>query len=158
EVASRSGVVNVEFETADAYDLPCASGSFDVGYMAAVFGNLREPDRAAAELHRVLKVGGLVAVREFDHGVNSSWPPNESRERAQELYHRLRQSNGHNAMSGRRVRELLERAGFRGVSVRGVCVSAGDEESATACGRETALVFKEAFVDRFIEKGWIDTN
>lgn len=158
ELAARKGVANVEFDAADVYDLPYESASFDVVFMSAVFGNLREPERATAEIHRALKMGGLVAVREFDHGSNFTWPPNELRNQSEDLYLRLRKSYGHDATCGRQLRAILERAGFQRVSVRAVCQSAGDKESTTEWGQSTAILLQESFLDRFVENGWIEKH
>jgi demethylmenaquinone methyltransferase/2-methoxy-6-polyprenyl-1,4-benzoquinol methylase len=66
EKASRySGETTIEFETADAQDLPFADGSFDVATVA--FGVRNLPDRPAnfRETHRVLRPGGRYLVLEF---------------------------------------------------------------------------------------------
>jgi SAM-dependent methyltransferase len=44
----------------DAHDLPFAGGSFDAVVVQAVVGSVLDPDRVAAEIHRVLREDGLV--------------------------------------------------------------------------------------------------
>jgi SAM-dependent methyltransferase len=46
----------------DAHPLPFRDGSFDRIFAFNVFEHLREPARAAAEIVRVLKPGGMVAI------------------------------------------------------------------------------------------------
>jgi SAM-dependent methyltransferase len=46
----------------DAHQLPFRDGSFDRVFAFNVFEHLREPARAAAEVARVLKPGGMVAI------------------------------------------------------------------------------------------------
>jgi SAM-dependent methyltransferase len=54
--------LTVEFKEGDAEDLPCADRSFDV--IVSVFGAMfaPRPERVAAELLRVCKPGGLIAM------------------------------------------------------------------------------------------------
>jgi uncharacterized protein YbaR (Trm112 family)/SAM-dependent methyltransferase len=55
---------------ADAHDLPFADGSFDAVVVQAVLGNVADPGRAVAEIHRVLMSDGFVyAETSFLQGV-----------------------------------------------------------------------------------------
>jgi ubiquinone/menaquinone biosynthesis C-methylase UbiE len=49
---------------ADATRLPFADASFDRAFLVTVLGEIRDPARAVAELKRVLRPGGIVAVCE----------------------------------------------------------------------------------------------
>jgi SAM-dependent methyltransferase len=64
---ARAEGLAIEFETADAEALPYADGSFDA--VLSVFGSMFAPDqsRAAAELLRVCRPGGLIGL--------ASWTP-----------------------------------------------------------------------------------
>ena len=59
------GAGNVDFHQADARALPLAEASVDVAFLVAILGEV--PDRAAclAELHRVIRPGGLLSVTEM---------------------------------------------------------------------------------------------
>ena len=48
-----------------AYDLPFAAGSLDVVYSVAALMEIPDPQRCLAEVRRVLKPGGILAVSEF---------------------------------------------------------------------------------------------
>src|ERR1035438_2327703 len=54
--------LDIRFEEGDAEDLPYEDGSFDV--VVSMFGAMfaPQPDRVAAELLRVCKPGGLIAM------------------------------------------------------------------------------------------------
>jgi SAM-dependent methyltransferase len=63
---SRPATKTAEFRVGDAQSLPFADNSFDVGIMALVISFLPEPDKAAAELRRVVRGGGWVATYMWD--------------------------------------------------------------------------------------------
>lgn len=62
--ATRSAP-GVEFRLGDAVDLPCPDASFDAATMAFGLRNIDDPQRALAELRRVLRPGGRVVILEF---------------------------------------------------------------------------------------------
>jgi arsenite methyltransferase len=59
---------NVSFEMADLYDLPFNEESFDVVLSVQVFEYLEDVQTALLELHRVLKPGGRLVLRDADWG------------------------------------------------------------------------------------------
>jgi demethylmenaquinone methyltransferase/2-methoxy-6-polyprenyl-1,4-benzoquinol methylase len=65
EKADRLGLPDVEFEWADALDLPYRNGSFDA--VAVGFGvrNLADLERGIRELSRVLRPGGRLVILEI---------------------------------------------------------------------------------------------
>jgi len=63
--AERFGVANIETHVADAYHLPVADESVDLVYMVTVLAEIPDRQRALAEVRRVLKPGGALAVSEF---------------------------------------------------------------------------------------------
>jgi ubiquinone/menaquinone biosynthesis C-methylase UbiE len=86
ENAAQHNIRNVRFETADIYELPFADASFDAVFISAVLGNLREPIRGLREAFRVLKPGGVIGAKEFDHGGDLLYPPDPALEKYGELY------------------------------------------------------------------------
>lgn len=62
ERAARRGLANVRYQQADVHALPFADASFDrlTSRLGIMF--FAEPARAFAEMHRVLKLGGRVAL------------------------------------------------------------------------------------------------
>lgn len=57
--------LRVDFEVADAMDLPYGENSFDIASIAFGIRNVDDPVRALAEMGRVVRPGGRVAVLEF---------------------------------------------------------------------------------------------
>lgn len=65
ERIAESGVTNLHPHLGDVYDLPYPDNVFDAAYMSAVIGEIPDPARAVAELHRVLKPGGTLSFTEM---------------------------------------------------------------------------------------------
>ncbi|HEY9226740.1 MAG TPA: class I SAM-dependent methyltransferase [Gemmatimonadaceae bacterium] len=64
ETARRAGV-SVDFRHGDAAAMPFASGSFDLVVCQAAFKNFARPLDAIAEMHRVLRPGGVALVQDL---------------------------------------------------------------------------------------------
>ena len=63
---TRPGAKPANFRVGDAQKLPFGDGSFDVAIMALVISFLPDPDKAAAEMARVVRPGGWVATYMWD--------------------------------------------------------------------------------------------
>jgi ubiquinone/menaquinone biosynthesis C-methylase UbiE len=61
---NRFGVVNAAFAQGDGARLPFRAASFDVAFLVAVLGEVPDPAACVAELRRVLRAGGLLALTE----------------------------------------------------------------------------------------------
>lgn len=58
-------IKNVQLINSSAYDLPFENNSLDVVYMVTVLQEIPDKNRALAEIRRVLKSGGVLAVTEL---------------------------------------------------------------------------------------------
>ena len=63
---TRPGTTLAQFRVADAQSLPFADKSFDAASMALVITFIPDPLKAAAEMARVVKPGGIVATYMWD--------------------------------------------------------------------------------------------
>ena len=62
----------------DGYHLSFADGSFDVVYAHQILQHTSDPVAVLSDMRRVLRTGGLLAVREADYGA-FTWSPADER-------------------------------------------------------------------------------
>jgi ubiquinone/menaquinone biosynthesis C-methylase UbiE len=115
--ARTRGLTNVRYEEASVYQLPYADGSFDVAYAHQVFQHLKEPAAALREILRVLRPGGLVAVRDVDWGTASYWPADPWIAKFIEVHFKTWYRNGGEPRMGRHLRALFNAAGVRDLEI-----------------------------------------
>jgi SAM-dependent methyltransferase len=111
EAAAR-GLANLHYEEGSVYELPFPEASFDVAYAHQVFQHLRERDVALREMLRVVRPGGLVAVRDVDWGTVAYWPRDPWIDRFIDIHLRTWRQNGGEPLMGRQLRALFHAAGI----------------------------------------------
>jgi ubiquinone/menaquinone biosynthesis C-methylase UbiE len=116
EAAAR-GLENVRFEEASAYQLPFPDGSFDVAYAHQVIQHLGEPGAAMREMLRVVRPGGLIAVREVDWETTAYWPRDPWLDRFMEVHFQTWRKNGGDPFMGRRLRSLVNAVGVADLEI-----------------------------------------
>lgn len=70
-IQREGGTAAIVFEEGDVYNLSFGDAIFDVVYAHQVLQHLSDPVAALVEMRRVLKDGGMLAVRESDYGAFS---------------------------------------------------------------------------------------
>jgi ubiquinone/menaquinone biosynthesis C-methylase UbiE len=115
-LVEQAGVGNVQVEVADVYALDRADGEFDVVHAHQVLQHLADPLAALAEMCRVCRPGGLVAVRDADYAAMTWYPESPELSRWLELYRALARANGGEPDAGRRLRSWAEQVGFAQVT------------------------------------------
>jgi len=115
--AADRGIENVQFDEGSVYQLPFPDASFDVAYAHQVFQHLRERGAALREMLRVVRPGGLVAVRDVDWGTASYWPPDPWIDRFIETHLKTWARNGGEPLMGRQLRALFNVADVTDVQV-----------------------------------------
>jgi ubiquinone/menaquinone biosynthesis C-methylase UbiE len=103
---------NLRFVVDNVYDLSFPDGSFDVVHAHQVLQHLRRPVDALLEMRRVVREGGLIAVRDADFGAFAWFPFDERLSRWMELYHQVTRANHAEADAGRRLVSWVREAGF----------------------------------------------
>jgi ubiquinone/menaquinone biosynthesis C-methylase UbiE len=157
KLASESGVHNVRFEVGDAYTLPVPDASFDAVFAHALLIHLAEPVRALREFRRVLRPGGVAAVREREVGLPCIIePPSRHMDQCLALFVQflgLRGSPGYS----RRLRSLMLEAGFARAEAHATSESFGSPETMPELLRTIDSLFRSgAFRRAADENGWAD--
>jgi SAM-dependent methyltransferase len=106
--AKQSAVHNARFQIGNAYALPFDDASFDVIYCNAVLEYLGRPQQVLRELRRVLKPGGLLAMRSVDLAGGIAWPNMALHEFRQSLIASVMQEAGGDANLGRKLPALMK--------------------------------------------------
>jgi SAM-dependent methyltransferase len=114
EARARGIPPNAAFLTGDAAALPFEDASFDAVRAERVFQHLHDPQKAAAELHRVLRDGGSAFLldQDWETLAIAGADGDVTRRIVRSLADRFA-----NARAGRNLRGLLHGAGFRHVDV-----------------------------------------
>lgn len=119
---AETGLTNARFEVASVYGLPYETNSFDVVHAHQVLQHLAQPVDAMREAHRVLRPGGITAVRDADYATMQAWPRLPLLDRWLDLYHAVATRNGADADAGRRLPSWLREAGFTDITLRGTAM------------------------------------
>ncbi len=153
-LAEQRGAQNVRFEHGDAYALPFESDSFDVVYAHQVLQHVARPVEVLGEMFRVLRPGGLVAVRDADYGTMIHAPADQRLERWLELYHTVARSNGGEPDAGRYLRSWVAEAGFVEQLTSASCWSYADQVATRTWGSQwSSRVSEGAFAEQAIGSG-----
>ena len=114
---SDRGLGGVQIVTADARHTGLRSGSFDLVHARTLLVNVPEPAAVVAEMMRLAKPGGWVAVMEPDTEHALCYPPHPAFNRMCEIFHAAFTRHGADPAIGRRVSELFRQAGLADVGV-----------------------------------------
>jgi SAM-dependent methyltransferase len=110
--ASDLGLSNVTFDVGSIYELPFLDSSFGVVFAHAIFEHISKPEKALAQMLRVLEPSGIVAIRSPDWGGFIVGPDVPGLECAIQSYADLQTANGGDIHIGRKLSRLLRTAGF----------------------------------------------
>jgi SAM-dependent methyltransferase len=107
---------NLSFRTADVYRLDEPDSAYDVVHAHQVLQHLADPVAALAEMRRVCRPGGTVAVRDADYAAMTWWPDEPGLQRWLDVYRTVARANGGEPDAGRRVASWARAAGFTEVT------------------------------------------
>jgi len=156
--ARKMELKNVQFFSADIFNLPFEDQSFDAVLVCFVLEHLAEPLIALTELKRVLKPGGRIMVIEGDHGSAYFHPDSKFAQQAINCQVSLQKKNGGNSNIGRELFPLLNKAGFSEilVSPRMVYVDSGRPNLVDGFTRNTFTAMIEGVREQAIAEKLIN--
>jgi SAM-dependent methyltransferase len=151
--AERCGVDNVTYLYGDVTNGSLPSG-FDLVYARFVLTHLVDPAAVARHFVDALRPGGICVVEDIDYEGAFCYPDSEVYREAQQLYYATAQARGVDPDIGRRLPELLTRAGCEDVMV-GVTQPAGmrPDVSGEADVKLLMALTHDAIADAAVEAG-----
>ena len=106
----------VEVTSGDVMALPCEDASFDVVHAHQVLQHLADPVGALAEMRRVTRPGGIVAVRDAVYSAMTWFPEPAGMEQWRSVYMATARANGGEPDAGSRLLSWAREAGFTDVT------------------------------------------
>jgi len=117
EFAAARSLANVEVMQGDAHRTGFPSASYDLVHARTLLINIPDPAAAVAEMVRLARPGGWVAVLEPDVGGSFCYPPHPAWDRLDEIFLSAQEVDGADSFIGRRLPELFRQAGLVDVGV-----------------------------------------
>jgi len=160
DLIEKNGFKNVEFQTADLFNLPFEDESFDHVFVCFVLEHLQDPIAALKSLKRVLKKGGSITVIEGDHGSCYFYPETKEAVKAWNCLIECQTGFDCNPMIGREIYPLLKNSGFKDVQVtpKIVYVDSSKPELVEGFNKKTIIAMVEGVKDQAIASGLIDAE
>jgi len=155
-LAAEGNIGNVRFEEGSIYEIPFPDASFDVAVAHFVIEHVSDPGRALREMRRVLRPGGVAAIKDPYYPAFVFRPRTPEVALFQELMARWQESNGASTTYAADLRAHLLDAGFSRTE------ASGGMETVAGTG-EIAAVFRmiienqvrdTAFRQSVITHGW----
>lgn len=150
-------VPNVQFEVGDIYKLPFPDNTFDAAFAHTIFQHLEDPVKAAIEIHRVLKPGGIIGLREEDTAGFIISPFTPKFGELMKLYVKTWKHNGGDPYFARRQRAVLNEAGFVRVEASASAESYGTPESTRKMG-EMMADYMHTHLETAVQLKWVDAT
>ena len=115
-LAERDLPAGVELTDGDVMSLPFDDGTFDVAHAHQVLQHLSDPVGALAEMRRVTRPGGIVAVRDAVYSAMTWFPEPAGMEQWRSVYMSTARANGGEPDAGSRLLSWAREAGFTDAS------------------------------------------
>jgi len=139
QAAKGARVTNVNFDVGDIVDLHCSGNEFDVVFGHSVLEAMPRPQDAVAQMLRVLKPGGWVAVASVEYdGLVLAGPHHDLMRGFYTIREHLWKLEGADPFLGRELRGLLHAGGFEQVTATTKAISYGTQERVEDFGRDRA--------------------
>ena len=143
--AAESGAF---FANANIFSLPFAANVFDVAYSNAVLSHLSDPLAALLEIRRVLKPGGILAVRVPDFDGRLIVPQDDRLIRSLQAHVAEVRKRGGNPTLGKHLRSFALQAGFVNVEAAAEYESFGTPDAVRYWGNVVSTGLLESLAEK----------
>lgn len=117
ELAVRHRLVNVDVSAGDARHTGLPPGSFDLVHARTLLINIPDPAAVVAEMVRLARPEGWVAVLEPDVSLSLCYPPHPAWDQLLQAFLRVHEHDNADPFIGHRLPELFRQAGLVDVGV-----------------------------------------
>ncbi len=156
--AAAVGLPNLRFDVGDIYQLAFPDNHFDAVFCHNVLEHLGDPVRALREMRRVLKVGGVIGVRDLDMGGILVAALDERLERFFAIFEADYAGVGSHPRLGRALRGLVTAAGFAVIEASASYDYFSTQEQLQLVSHIGSSRVKDAeFVERVLARGLTTT-
>jgi ubiquinone/menaquinone biosynthesis C-methylase UbiE len=120
-VQKSNNNARLKFLCGDAHSMPFQSDSFDLVYARMLFEYLQDKERAAVEMVRVCRPGGIVLFQDLDGQLLWNYPEDPGLQRGVEKVVAGLAKTGFDPFVGRKLFSLAQKAGLKNIKVQVEC-------------------------------------
>lgn len=155
--ASERGVTNLSLQQGSIYELPFADARFDAAVAHFVVEHVADPLRALKEVRRVLRPGGVAAIKDPYYPAFTWRPAIPEVARPWELIQRVRRHLGSSESYSADLRSVLLEAGFARTEAEAVARTVlGRSDGPEPFAIMQNQLREEGFRRTVMERGWAD--
>ena len=147
-----------DVKNASVYDTGLPDNCFDFAIARLVFEHLNEPDKAIAEMRRILKPGGKLVLVSNDFAYHlMTYPSIPELDEMYTAYIESRFSEGGNPLIGRQLPTLLKKAKMTNINIEIICVHSELEGDKPFLKAENVNISKSLVKDGYLKKESLDS-
>lgn len=163
--AEEMGITNVRFEIGDIFDYKSLEGvseaSFDIVHAHQVLQHLQNPLVAMQTMKRLVKPGGILAIRDCNYSAMDWYPDHPGMCKWKELYIKVAQGLQAHPNIGKYLHAIALQAGFQRQDIDasiGTWTFSTPDERAFWCGLWADRTVKSDFKQRALDSGLATQN
>jgi ubiquinone/menaquinone biosynthesis C-methylase UbiE len=146
-------LAGIDVVVGDVMSLPFPDATFDAMYASALLQHLPDPLGALREARRVARPGAVIGLVDADWDGELLYPTNGVLRRSMDVARKIRK--GTSPFVGKRLRHLLNEAGFCRTEGSARVLHYGTADETRAFGAFTASLFRHrTTVERAVAEGW----